>query len=301
MNTTVAGNFASLPNGTRLHYATCGRADPSRTPLVLFMHGFPEFWGAWQDVLPLMGEDVFCVAPDLRGFNLSSQPAPVAAYHPREIMTDMLQLIEVLGYEQAFVVGHDWGGAAAWQLGIHCAEVVRKLVIINSPHPIPFARDLLSDPVQQIASRYMNALRAPAAEAMCAADDHAALLAFFTGMQRPDAPWLTDERIAEYRVVWARGLTGGLNYYRVSPLSPPTTEAEAARMRALKPQDFVCRVPTLVLWGMADIALPPRLLDGLPDVVPQLRIERVERGTHWLIHEEPQFVANCVRQFFSLG
>jgi pimeloyl-ACP methyl ester carboxylesterase len=297
MSTIATGQFVTLPNGIRLHYASSGLRG---APLVLFMHGFPEYWGAWQDVLPLMPESFFCVAPDLRGFNLSSQPAEADAYRPREIVTDMLMLIESLGYEQAFVVGHDWGGAVAWQLGIHCPDIVRKLAIVNSPHPIPFARGLLSDPAQQAASAYMNWLRAPGAEASAARNNFAPLLEFFASMRRDDAPWFDTRRADEYRQVWSRGLTGGLNYYRASPLYPPLAgEVEPERLK-LRPRDFVCRVPTLVLWGMADIALPPTLLDGLSDVVLQLDVERVARGTHWLIHEEPQFVANSILEWFAV-
>lgn len=293
----LTGNFADLPNGIRLHYASTGHRG---APLALFIHGFPEFWGAWQDLLPHMEGELFCVAPDLRGFNLSSQPPAVEAYRAKEIVTDMLMLIESLGYEQAHVIGHDWGGAAAWQLGIHCPDVVNRLVIINSPHPIPFARGLLHDPAQQAASAYMNWLRAPGAEAPLAADNFARLLEFFTRMRRDDAPWFDARRADEYRQVWSRGLTGGLNYYRASPLYPPLPgETEPGRLK-LNPQDFMCRVPTLVLWGMADIALRPALLDGLIDVVPQLQVEPVEHGTHWLIHEEPQFVANRILDWFAV-
>lgn len=291
MSAVIAGRYADLRDGIRLHYATHGERG---RPLVLFLHGFPEFWGAWQDVLPRMGKDVFCVAPDLRGFNLSSQPTEVAAYHARAIVADLTQLIEHLGYSSAVVVGHDWGGAAAWQLAIHQPLLVRQLVVINSPHPVPFARDLLGDANQQRVSRYMNALRAPGAEAVFAAHEYAGLVAFFTSMLRPDKPWWTDARAAEYRAVWARGLTGGLNYYRASPLYPPQSDSDRIRLQALRPQDFRCRVPTRVLWGLADIALPPRLLEGLDQVVDRLQIDTVEHGTHWLIHEEPQFVAERI-------
>lgn len=289
-------HYADLTNGIRLHYASRGQRG---APLVLFMHGFPEFWGAWQDVLPHMSGDVFSVAPDLRGFNLSSQPIEVEAYRAKEIVTDMLLLVEWLGYDRVVVVGHDWGGAAAWQLGIHCPDVVTKLVIVNSPHPIPFARGLLSDPGQQAASAYMNWLRAPDAEGPLTENNFARLLEFFTRMQRTDAPWFNEQRADEYRRVWSRGLAGGLNYYRASPLHPPLAGESEPRRLKLYPQDFVCRVPTLILWGMADTALPATLLDGLIDVVPQLRVEPMARGTHWLIHEEPQFVANRILEFIA--
>lgn len=290
----ATGQFAELPNGITLHYASCG--EPGR-PLLLCLHGFPEYWGAWEDVLPAWGAGYYAVAPDLRGFNLSSRPDDVAAYRTREIVGDLLHLIQGLGYERATVVGHDWGGAAAWALAIARPDLVERLVVLNSPHPIPFARALANDPAQQAASAYMNRLRAPGAESRLAEDDFRRLEAFFLGMQRPETPWFTPQRRARYREVWARGLSGGLNYYRASPLYPPSGADPGARALRLDPTQFIVRVPTLVLWGMRDTALLPPLLDGLAELVPELTIERLANATHWLVHEEPAFIANRVLDF----
>jgi pimeloyl-ACP methyl ester carboxylesterase len=292
----ATGNFAELPNGITLHYASCG--EPGR-PLLVCLHGFPEYWAAWEDVLPAFGAEHYAVAPDLRGFNLSSKPGEVSAYRAREIVGDLLHLIRALGYERAAVVAHDWGGAAAWALAIARPDVVQRLVVLNAPHPVPFARELANNPAQQAASAYMNWLRAPGAESRLAENDFRRLEAFFLGMQRPDAPWLTREKLARYKEVWGRGLTGGLNYYRASPLVPPTGGDPGACALRLDPAQFVVRVPTLVLWGMRDTALLPSLLDGLSEVVPELAIERLEKATHWLVHEEPAFIANRVLDFVS--
>jgi pimeloyl-ACP methyl ester carboxylesterase len=290
------GNYAELPHGIRLHYASCGKAG---RPLLLCLHGFPEYWGAWEEVLPAFGDRHFAVAPDLRGFNLSSQPADVKAYRAREIVADVLALIRALGYRNAFVVAHDWGGAIAWQLAIAHPDVVARLVMLNSPHPIPFARELAGNPAQREASEYMNWLRAPGSEGALASDDFALLERFLRHSQRADRAWLTPERAARYRQAWAHGLTGGVNYYRASPLYPPSANDPGAAALQLDPAAFVVRVPTLVLWGMQDPALLPALLDGLDDVVPDLTIERLDRATHWLVHEEPQFIANRVLAFFD--
>jgi pimeloyl-ACP methyl ester carboxylesterase len=292
----ATGNFAELPNGITLHYASCG--EPGR-PLLLCLHGFPEYWAAWEDVLPAFGTDFYAVAPDLRGFNLSSQPGDVAAYRAREIVGDLLYLIRALGYERAAVVAHDWGGAAAWALAIARPDVVERLVVLNSPHPVPFARELANNPSQQAASAYMNWLRAPGAESHLAEGGFRRLEAFFLGMQRSETPWLTPQKLARYKQVWARGLSGGLNYYRASPLYPPTDGDPGACALRLDPTQFVVRVPTLVLWGMRDTALLPPLLDGLGEAVLELAIERLESATHWLVHEEPAFIANRVLDFVS--
>ena len=286
------GQYAALANGIRLHYASVGA--PGARP-ILFLHGFPEYWGAWEDVLPYFADGWHAVAPDLRGFNLSSQPTEVAAYRARELIDDFEQFSELMQWKRLTVVAHDWGGAAGWQWAIARPERVENLVILNSPHPIPFARDLERDPAQQSASAYMNWLRAPGAEVALMKHDCRALESFFLAMQRPDRPWYTAERAARYREVWARGLTGGLNYYRASPLHPP--EPGGAPLPRLDPAQFRVRVPTLVLWGEADRALPVRLLEGLDELIDELTIERLPDATHWLAHEEPQRVASAIRAF----
>src|SRR5262245_24711762 len=175
-NSITTDQYAQLAHGIRLHYASCGVRG---RPLVLCIHGFPEYWGAWEDVLPLLGKWAYAVAPDLRGYNLSSQPSGVEAYRAREIVGDVIGLIAALGYAQAIIVAHDWGGAAGWQLAISKPQLVQKLVIVNSPHPFTFARELANNPEQQRASAYMNRLRAADAEELLAKDDFARLFASF--------------------------------------------------------------------------------------------------------------------------
>lgn len=290
----ATGQYADVGRGIRLHYASVGR---SGAPPILFLHGFPEYWAAWEDILPHFEEGWHAVAPDLRGFNLSTQPAEVAAYRIREIVADLESLCEQLGWPRVTVVGHDWGGAAAWQWAIARPQRVERLVVLNSPHPIPLARDLASDPVQQAASAYMNWLRAPGSEQGLAKHNFRTLEDFFRLMERPGMQWYTPERAARYREVWARGLTGGVNYYRASPLHPPTVEAPGPATLTLDPAQFHVRVPTLVIWGEADGALPIKLLDGLIELVDDLCIERLPNATHWLAHEEPQRIAGAIRSF----
>lgn len=292
----ASGQFADLGDGIRLHYASVGERG---RPLVLFLHGFPEYWAAWEDVLPHFAATHFAVAPDLRGFNLSSQPAAVSAYRPRDVVADLERLLAHLGYERAIVVGHDWGGAPAWHWASTAPARVARLVIVNSPHPIPFARDLVASAEQQRASAYMNRLRAPGAEATLASDDYRTLENFFLAMQRLDALWYTPERARRYRAVWRRGLTGALNYYRASPLYPPTADDPGPRALRLDPEAFRVKVPTLVIWGEADLALPVALLDGLDAVVNDLTIARLPGATHWVAHEQPADVARLILGFID--
>ncbi|MGB2818585.1 MAG: alpha/beta hydrolase [Burkholderiaceae bacterium] len=290
----ATGQYAELGNGIRLHYASCGERG---RPLMIFLHGFPEYWGAWEELLPCFGGTHYAVAPDLRGFNLSSQPTEVSAYRAREIVGDLDRFLAHLGEDRAVVVAHDWGGAVAWQWAIAKPERIEKLIVLNSPHPIPFARELVSNPVQQQASAYMNWLRKPGSEDALARDGYRRLDDFFLQMQRPDAPWYTTGRAAKYHAVWDRGLTGGVNYYRASPLYPPMPDDPGPAALRLKPEDFRVRVPTLVIWGEADIALPVTLLEGLDELVDELRVCRLPNATHWVAHEEPEEVARLIRAF----
>ncbi len=266
---------------------------------MLFLHGFPEYWAAWEDVMPNFSNSHYAVAPDLRGFNLSSQPDDVAAYRAREIVGDLECLVQLLGYERSIVVAHDWGGAVAWQWAISHPERIDRLIEINSPHPILFARELVHSAQQRKASAYMNWLRAPGSEGALAKDDYAMLEGFFHSMRRADAPWYTPEHAQRYKQVWRRGLTGGVNYYRASPLYPPTDADPGPAKLRLEPAQFRVRVPTLVIWGEADVALPPMLLGGLDELVDNLTVKRLARATHWLVHEEPQTISEFIRHYLS--
>jgi pimeloyl-ACP methyl ester carboxylesterase len=290
----ATGQYAALANGIRLHYASCGVRG---RPLVLCIHGFPEYWGAWEDVLPMLGKWAYAVAPDLRGYNLSSQPSDVEAYRAREIVGDLIGFIGALGYAHAVIVAHDWGGAAGWQLAISKPQLVQRLIIVNSPHPFTFARELASNPEQQRASAYMNRLRAADAEEQLSKDDFARLFASFDAKDGKGASWLDGARRACYREVWTRGLSGPLNYYRATPLYPPTADDPGARALTLDAARFKVAVPTLVLWGMRDRALLPCLLDGLEELVPGIGVERLPAASHWVAHEEPAYVAERVRAF----
>lgn len=289
----ATGQFASLRTGVRLHYASVGERDA--VPLLL-LHGFPEYWAAWEDVLPRVADEFHAVAPDLRGFNLSDQPTDVASYRAREIVADLEALSDHLGWESCNVIAHDWGGAAAWQWAIAYPRRVKRLVMLNSPHPVAFARALAASAEQRSASWYINWLRSPDAEALLVEDDFRRLDGFFESEDGQRPQWYTPERATRYRAVWQRGLTGGLNYYRASPLHPPETSRPES-VPILDAASFRVRVPTLVIWGDRDRALLPLLLDDLPELVDDLTIERLPDASHWLAHEKPDAVAAMIRSF----
>jgi epoxide hydrolase 4 len=291
-----ANQFTTLPNGTRLHYASAGEQGK---PLMLFVHGFPEFWYEWEAQLKEFGGDHFAVAPDLRGFNLSDMPADLAAYKAKHIVDDLRLLAADLGYDKFVMVAHDWGGAIAWNFAIALPQLLHRLIIVNAPHPYLFMQALANDPAQKAASEYMNWLRAEGSEGALAKDDFAMLEGLLNGMGKSPTPWFTDEVREKYHECWSRGLTGGVNYYRASPLHPPTGDHPGPLKLQMNPEDFRIDVPVRVIWGEADIALPKSLLDGLDALVADLRVERIPEGSHWIIHEQPERVNRLMRAFLK--
>jgi epoxide hydrolase 4 len=272
----------TLPHGITLRLRRQGQG-PSR---VLLLHGFPEAACVWDPVMAALAPRAQCVAPDLRGYPGSSAPAAVEAYRTRHLVADLVALIEALGAPLDLLVAHDWGGAVAWALAAQRPGLLRRLLIVNAPHPATFLRELRHNPAQQAASAYMNYLCRPDAEQRLAEDGHARLLAFFG-----DAAWLDEARRAAFLTQWRQGLTGPLNYYRASPLRPASDAASPLHRIELPDAAVTVNVPTTVLWGERDIALLPALLDGLERWVPALQIERVPEASHWIVHEQPQRVA----------
>jgi pimeloyl-ACP methyl ester carboxylesterase len=280
---------AALPHGITLSCrATGGRGGPT----VLLLHGFPEAAFIWDGVMQRLAPRARCVAPNLRGFERSSAPAAVEAYRARHLVADVAALIESLGAPVDVLVAHDWGGALAWNLAAQRPALLKRLVMINSPHPATFLRELRGSAAQRQASAYMNFLCRPDAAALLAADDYGRLWPFLTGMGT--ATWLDAVMRERYRAAWRHGLEGALNYYRASPLRPPLGADDPIHTLVLPPEAVTVRVPTTVLWGEGDAALPLALLDGLEAWVPDLDVRRVPGATHWLIHERPALVADTI-------
>lgn len=283
--------------GVRLHCAVAGAGDR----LMLFLHGFPEFWAAWRGPMAHFAERGWlCVAPDLRGYNLSDKPEGVEPYKAKHLVADVLALGEHYSPGRKFVlVAHDWGGAVAWAVAIadgrRPEQRLSRLVMINSPHPYTFWRELRDNPAQQKASEYMNVFRLPKAERVLSESGYARLLSAFGHL--PQA-W-RDELVE----AWSRpgALTGGLNFYRASPLHPPTADDPGPAKFQFEPKDFRVRVPTLVLWGERDSALLTGCLDGLEACVPDLKLVRVPDASHWIVHEKPGLVCSEIAAFAAFA
>lgn len=294
-----------LPHGITL---SCRAAGERGRPVLMFLHGFPEAAFVWDFMLANFSRaengGYRCVAPNLRGFEHSSAPTEVNAYRPKYLVQDIAALIAIDAVDQggqlAALVAHDWGGAVAWNLANQLPDLTRQLVIINSPHPGTFLRELKSSAAQQAASAYMNFLVRPDAEKLLAQDDYRRLWEFLTDkFGAHPAAWLTEDVKAQYREAWASGLTGGCNLYRASPLRPPRADDPGAAAVDLPHAMLTVKLPTLVIWGLRDEALPPALLDRLGDYVDQLTVKTMADATHWIVHEQPVRVAQLISDFLQ--
>lgn len=295
----ISTYLQALPHGITL---SCRAAGQQGQPVMLFLHGFPEAAFVWDELLEHFAAQGYrCVAPNLRGFERSSAPTDVSAYRPKHLVQDIAALIAIESPQAplACLVAHDWGGAVAWNLANQMPQLSQRLAIINSPHPGTFLRELKTSAAQQAASEYMNFLIRPDAEDLLSENDFARLWPFFSKDGRGTPGWLTESVRAQYRAVWGTGLTGGCNYYRASPLRPPRSDDPAAAAVDLPRSMLTIELPTLVVWGLDDVALPPGLIDGLEDYVPQLELHRIEGATHWIIHEQPQLVAGLLGRFLG--
>lgn len=284
-------------NGVRLHYVSQGHGK-----LLMFVHGFPEFWYAWKAQLAEFGRAFQAVALDMRGYNLSSKPEELKEYTTEPLVEDLRALAEYLGHRKFILIAHDWGGIVAWNFANRHPDWLEKLIIINAPHMGVFARELAKNPEQQEASQYVLFFRSPEAEKVLSANNYAGLWQALTSGDVPTA--FTDEDQKRYIEAWSQpgALTGGLNYYRAAAFAPPKLGEEAgpeAQAVVEGKESFMINVPTLVIWGEKDTALRPGNLEGLDEYVPDLTIKRIPDGSHWVVHEQPDLVNSLIREFIE--
>ncbi|HEY9878987.1 MAG TPA: alpha/beta hydrolase [Leptolyngbyaceae cyanobacterium] len=272
-------------NGIRLHYVTQGNG-----PLMLFLHGFPEFWYSWRHQIPEFAKDYTVVALDLRGYNDSDKPEGVDAYRMSELVKDVAGVIRGLGFDRCVLVGHDWGGAIAWTFAYEYPELLESLVTLNIPHPARF-RAGLQMPQQWLKSSYIAFFQLPLIpELTIQAGDYALLEQAFRGMAiRKEA--FTDADITAYKDAAAKrgALTAMLNYYRALPGSP--------LFQASWP---VLEVPTLMIWGEEDTALSKDLSVGTEEYVRDFHLRYIPHCSHWVHHEQPDLVNLYIREFLVM-
>jgi pimeloyl-ACP methyl ester carboxylesterase len=287
-----------LPTGVTL---TVQLGGPEDGPPVLLLHGFPESHRTWRKIAPeLAARGLRVAAPDQRGFAGSDKPEGVAQYETARIIEDAIALADALGFREFTLVGHDWGGAVAWGAALKHPDRVRRLVIVNAPHPYVFQKSLIEDAPQRLASQYIRAFRSPLMEAGIAA---MGLSTFFdkTFGSHVDLAIVPPEEKQAYLDQWGRpgALTAMLNWYRAAQVEVPAPDEEAAKPLWLHLPFPKVIVPTLVVWGMKDSALLPVQLEALGDHVADLRIERVADAGHFLPWERPQALLDALDAFLA--
>jgi epoxide hydrolase 4 len=267
----------------RLHYVEAGEG-----PLIVLLHGFPEFWYGWRlQIQPLAAAGFRVVAPDMRGYNLSSKPDGVASYAGDLLAADVRGLIHERGAESAMLVGHDWGGTAAWTTAMNHPEVVDRLAILNAAHPRKLLQGL-HHPGQLRKSWYFFFFDLPdLPEAVV----HANRWHFFRHFLHDAHPAYTPEEIDRYVKAWSQpGASAGMiNYYRSS-----------VRQKHAEAQIRTISAPTLVIWGQRDRYLGQELAEPDHDDVPNLdRVERLPDASHWVHHDEHERVNQLLTDFFA--
>lgn len=277
-------HYATI-NGVRMHYVEQGRG-----PLLILLHGFPEFWYSWRHQLVGLAPQYRVVAPDQRGYNLTEKPHGVQAYAIDNLVEDVAALIRHLGEEQAVIVGHDWGGGVAWAFALANPEMTRRLIVLNCPHPAALQRGLRR-PRQMLRSWYFAFFQLPwLPELAFRARNYRAIgQAFRTGVRRPGA--FTAEDIRAYKEAAAQpgALTSAINWYRA-----------AFRSFTRSPEPLpVITAPTLLIWGEDDFALGKELTYDMEQWVFDLTIRYIPNTSHWVQQERPELVNQYMLEFLD--
>lgn len=272
-------------NGVRLHYVSRGQG-----PLMLFLHGFPEFWYSWRHQLDHFADHYTCVALDLRGYNESDKPEGLDAYRLNVLVDDVRGAIEALGYDRAVLVGHDWGGAIAWAFAYTYPELLQSLIVMNIPHPAKFVEGLRT-PQQLLKSWYIGLFQLPLLpELLLQAGDYWLIQQALRGMAI-DKSTFSDADLQKYKAAAAKpgALTAMINYYRAFALSGQWQQSWG-----------VLDVPTLLIWGEDDAALGKELSFGTEDYVRDLRLRYIPDCGHWVQQDRPHQVNALMREFLAL-
>jgi epoxide hydrolase 4 len=267
----------------RLHYVEAGEG-----PLVVLLHGFPEFWYGWRlQIQPLAAAGFRVVAPDMRGYNLSSKPDGVEAYDGGPLAADIRDLIRERGAKSASLAGHDWGGTVAWTTAMNHPEVVDRLAILNAAHPRKLLQGL-HHPGQLRRSWYFFFFDLPDLPESIV---HANHWHFFRHFLHDARPAYTPEEMDRYIEAWSQpgAATGMINYYRSS-----------VRQKHAEAQIRPISAPTLVIWGQRDRYLDRELAEPHHDDVPNLdRVERLAGASHWVHHDEAERVTQLLTDFLA--
>ena len=286
-----------LSTGVTLNVAFAG---PEDAPPVVLLHGFPESHRTWREIAPRLEDSLRLIMPDQRGFAGSDLPQDVEDYATDKLIDDIFALADTLGLDEFALVGHDWGGAISWPAALRNDPRLKKLAIVNAPHPLVFQKSLIEDADQRDASQYINWFRMPGA---VAAIEAMGLGAFFEKVmaEHVDRSKLLEAEKQQYLADWSQpgALTSMLNWYRASKVVVPPPGVTVPLPDWLLRAFPTIKVPTLVIWGMNDTALLPVQLEGLDTLVDDLTIVRLPGVSHFATWEAPDQVASALRDFLA--
>lgn len=272
-------------NGIKIHYVTAGQGPP-----VLLLHGFPEFWYCWRYQIPALEKKFQLIIPDLRGYNETEKPTLISVYDVDQLVADAVGLLDVLGHKKAHIVGHDWGGAVAWQIALQHPEVVDRLAVLNCPHPALFARALKGNYQQMLKSWYFFFFQLPYLPELLFKIRGKKILEdlFRKAAVRKDAFSSTDIQKYFEALQKPDALASALNYYR----------AAFRKMARSKPIHKKITVPTLLIWGEQDTSLGKELtynMEGLFEA--PFNIQYIPNCGHFVNEEQPEIVNKLLLEF----
>jgi epoxide hydrolase 4 len=271
--------------GVTLHVVRAGEG-----PLVVLLHGFPEFWYSWRHQIdPLVDGGFSVAAPDLRGYNLSDRPPEVDAYDLRLLVEDVAAIVRATGHRRAHIVGHDWGGIIAWAFAGAHPELLDRLVITGAPHMRLYVRTVRRNVRQALRSWYILLFRLPVLpEQLLAAANYAAIRRMLERLPARRGAFSASDVEKYVEAIRRPGaLTAALNYYRANAGTGGFRLAYSARTDA----------ETLVIWGEKEPALVPEVLEGLQGVAPRSRVHRLPTVSHWVQSEAPEEVSRLLVEF----
>ena len=281
--------FANI-NGIKMHYVTIGEG-----PLIVFLHGFPEFWKSWKHQISFFSKKFKVVALDMRGYGETERPIQVGEYRIEKLARDVTELIDSLGQKKATVVGHDWGGAVAWATAMMNPSFVEKLIVMNAPHPAIVQRNAFRNYAQMQKSWYMFFfLLEKAPEKVLSSNNFEILKHMFEiSIKRKDRFSLSD--IEEYVSSWSKegGITGGLNYYRAN-----LNEEFWGNLGESIPFPKI-KIPTLQIWAEDDMFLGKELAEGTKEFVVDVpfSLKVIPNCGHWVQQEAPEEVNQIMEEF----
>lgn len=272
-------------NHIRLHYVTQGEGK-----LILFLHGFPEFWYSWRYQITEFSQDYQVVAVDLRGYNQSDKPRGIENYTLEKLEQDILGVIQHFGEDKCILVGHDWGGGLAWSFATHYPEYIEKLIVMNCPHPASFSQSLKKNPQQILKSAYMAFFQLPLLPELLFQWNNYQLLADAFRKNTIQNNVFRDRDLEKFKQAASQpgALTAMLNYYRALP-----------QILFQESQQKPLEKPTLLIWGEDDPFLGKELTNDLKDYVKDLQIKYIPNCGHWVQQERPQLVNQAMRDFLT--